>query len=399
MKYIFPVLLLLFYLGDALWWLRVKRRVRNQPWRGLALAFIGLQAVGISMLLASRFGGWPLDGYLPRPILALVFIWHLLFVVPWMLVMAALGVGKGIAALGRWFARVQRREVEASNLGVSRRDFLKSAATLAPAVITGGAAIVSETQLDDFRIRPMELKLPTLPAALDGLSIAHVSDTHVGRFTKGKMLAKIADEVNSLNADLVLMTGDLIDYSLRDLPVGIEFMKSLKSKHGTYLCEGNHDLFQDPVEFRRTVVRSGLNLLRDEQLTLPIRGVRLQLMGLAWVAGHRVSREHAVHDMQAQMDRMRTELDGKAFPIVLAHHPHAFDYAEKFPLMLAGHTHGGQLMLNAQTGFGSLLFRYWSGLYEKDGRQLVVSNGVGNWFPLRINAPAEIVHLTLRRMG
>jgi hypothetical protein len=81
----------------------------------------------------------------------------------------------------------------------------------------------------------------------------------------------------------------------------------------------------------------------------------------------------------------------------LAHHPHAFDAAAAagVPLTLSGHTHGGQLMLNEQLGFGPAMFRYWSGWYRKGVSQLVVSNGVGNWFPLRVNAPAEIIHLTL----
>jgi predicted MPP superfamily phosphohydrolase len=97
------------------------------------------------------------------------------------------------------------------------------------------------------------------------------------------------------------------------------------------------------------------------------------------------------------MERMRREIDEHAFPIVLAHHPHAFDHAEGFPLMLAGHTHGGQIMLNETTGFGPWLFRYWSGLYRREGRTLFVSNGTGNWFPIRVNAPAELVQLTLRQ--
>jgi hypothetical protein len=87
-----------------------------------------------------------------------------------------------------------------------------------------------------------------------------------------------------------------------------------------------------------------------------------------------------------------------AFPILLAHHPHAFDAAVEagLPLTLSGHTHGGQLMLDSRHGGGPFFFRYWSGLYTRGSGQLIVSNGVGNWFPLRINAPAEIVHLTLR---
>ena len=88
-----------------------------------------------------------------------------------------------------------------------------------------------------------------------------------------------------------------------------------------------------------------------------------------------------------------------AFPILLEHHPHAFDAAAEsgIPLTLYGHTHGGQLMLNEQLGFGPAMFRYWSGFYRRGTSQLIVSNGVGNWFPVRMNAPAEIVHLTLKR--
>jgi predicted MPP superfamily phosphohydrolase len=364
----------------------------------LATIFIVLQIAGISILLASRFGGLGWESYFPRPILAMVYIWHLLLVIPWLLFVGVIQFCKGIQALARWITRARPRR-HAGDEGISRREFLTTAMTLAPVVLTGGAALASESELDRFRVRSLELKLPTLPPQLDGLTIAHVSDTHVGRFTRANVLAQLVDDVNKLNADLVLMTGDLIDFSIRDLPAGIESMKALRSKHGTYLCEGNHDLFQDAEQFRRTVLKSGLALLRDQQLTLPIRGVRLQLLGLSWVAGHRVAREHAEAGMKEQMARMRRELDEHAFPIVLAHHPHTFDYAQGFPLMLAGHTHGGQLMLNETTGFGPWFFRYWSGLYKKEGRTLVVSNGVGNWFPLRINAPAELLHLTLRRAG
>ena len=66
-----------------------------------------------------------------------------------------------------------------------------------------------------------------------------------------------------------------------------------------------------------------------------------------------------------------------------------------FPLTLAGHTHGGQIMLTDHIGGGPIRFRYWTGLYRKGDCQLFVNNGVGNWFPLRFNAPAEIVKLTL----
>jgi len=97
--------------------------------------------------------------------------------------------------------------------------------------------------------------------------------------------------------------------------------------------------------------------------------------------------------------RLMSQREPETFPILLAHHPHAFDAAAEasLPVTLSGHTHGGQLMLNEQRGFGPALFRYWSGLYSKGASKLIVSNGVGNWFPLRVRAPAELVHLTLVR--
>ncbi|MBU0639220.1 MAG: hypothetical protein KKB50_10180 [Planctomycetes bacterium] len=98
------------------------------------------------------------------------------------------------------------------------------------------------------------------------------------------------------------------------------------------------------------------------------------------------------------MKRLLPLCRSDAFTILLAHHPHAFDRAAEagIPLTLAGHTHGGQLMLGNDVGAGSVLFKYCSGPYRRGASTLVVSNGVGNWFPLRVNAPAEILHLTLR---
>jgi uncharacterized protein len=131
-------------------------------------------------------------------------------------------------------------------------------------------------------------------------------------------------------------------------------------------------------------------------MILDVRGVPVQLLGLRWTRVHGQGRDAAIG---AEVRKLLEQRAREAFPILLAHHPHAFDAAAEagMPLTLSGHTHGGQLMLNEQLGFGPAMFRYWSGLYERGPSKLIVSNGVGNWFPLRLNAPAEIVHLTLRR--
>ena len=88
--------------------------------------------------------------------------------------------------------------------------------------------------------------------------------------------------------------------------------------------------------------------------------------------------------------------------IALAHHPHTWDCLADavIPLTLSGHTHGGQIMLTPagdprEIGVGQILFRYNRGFYRRNGTTLFVNSGVGNWFPLRFNAPAEIVQIQL----
>jgi predicted MPP superfamily phosphohydrolase len=126
-----------------------------------------------------------------------------------------------------------------------------------------------------------------------------------------------------------------------------------------------------------------------------VRGYPVQFFGLRWVGGNAQERDQVT---ALQVRKLMKQRQPDAFPVLLAHHPHAFDAAidADLPLTLAGHTHGGYLMLDSQHGLGPALFRYWSGLYTRGGSQMIVSNGVGNWFPIRINAPAEIVHITLR---
>src|SRR5262249_56512246 len=140
-------------------------------------------------------------------------------------------------------------------------------------------------------------------------------------------------------------------------------------------------------------VRARVPLLVNESRVVPIRGHLVQLLGLPW---------NRDEDLIARsIQELARQVAPGAFPILLAHHPHAFDAAAAagIPLTVSGHTHGGQLMLTDTIGFGPLLYRYWSGLYRKpehNGVSLVVSNGVGNWFPVRTRAPAEIIHLHLR---
>jgi predicted MPP superfamily phosphohydrolase len=408
---------------DLAWWryadrlLRPLRRAR--VWRGLLAAFAAGEVVLLVLwVIDVMITGPQFDNILPRPLIAATYVWHLLALPTILVLWIATGVLTMPWRLARW---VRREHVEhpehhltatetagtAADLALepqtcvapSRRQFLGAAVAAAPPVLTVGAVTLSARSLDHFRVRNLDVGIPDLPPALHGTTIAHVTDIHVGRFTEGPQLRKIVEETNKLRVDLVLMTGDLINNSLTDLPAALDAVKRLDARAGVYMCEGNHDLFDSVAEFRRRVKSAGVPLLVGESELVRVNGFPVRLLGAAWAQGMTARPRGNYEEVLADNVRpLLAGLSGDALPILLAHHPHAFDLAAGagVPLTLAGHTHGGQLMLSDTIGFGPLMYRYWSGLYTRGGSSLVVSNGVGNWFPLRVHAPAEIVHITLR---
>jgi predicted MPP superfamily phosphohydrolase len=424
MWFIWLILGLMLALDLGWWWYsdRLLRPLRYaRLWRGLVAVFMATQVFMIFWTLAARRFGPGFDQLTPKTLISATYLWHLIALPAVLAIWIAAGVVTMPWRLARW---VRREHVEhprhhitgaeaagaAADLALepqtcvapSRRQFLGGAIAAAPPLLTAGTVGFASLTLNDFRVRRIDLWLPTLPNALDGLSIAHVTDVHVGRFTEGPQLRRIAEATNKLGADLVLLTGDLINNSLSDLPAALDGVKRIDARAGVYMCEGNHDLFDGVGAFRRRVKDAGVSLLVGESDVVTINGHPVQLLGAAWARGA-TARPPGSYDevLAANLPPLLAHRRPDAFPILLAHHPHAFDFAAEagIPLTLAGHTHGGQLMLSRRVGFGPLMYRYWSGLYRRNDSALVVSNGVGNWFPLRVGAPAEIVHITLRRQA
>ena len=368
--------------------------LQGSRWRRFAVLFGLVQLAGLGWLLAGRIleNGW--DKYLPKFAVTDLLLWH-------MLVLPVTSILLSLTALAALIISIVRRlRPEPSSRAsvpddaiLSRRQFIGYAAAALPPLATVSLGTVAMRQLHDFRVNRITLELPNLPPDLHGITIAQVSDMHVGRFTSGRVLDRIVSETNNLQADLVLLTGDLINDSLGYLDPAIDLVRKMHGRFGVYVIEGNHDLIENPSEFETRMSGSGIPFLLDQSAILQLRGQPVQLLGLSWTRS-RHNRDQAISQAVRSLIGQRQP---EAFSILLAHHPHAFDPAAEanIPLTLSGHTHGGQLMLNQQCGFGPAFFRYWSGVYGRADSKLVVSNGVGNWFPLRINAPAEIVHLTL----
>jgi uncharacterized protein len=379
---------------DFAWWKISFRLTKRRLWRIVISVFIGGQLTGLVLAIA----GVHWTSHVPKFVLLTSLVWHYVGVV----VLILLAIAWICARVSWRLARLRRGRpaaVSATGQSLTRREFFGAAAALAPPLFTVGLSGVALAQLQNLRVRRFTLAIPTLPRALDGITIAHVTDIHVGPLTCGRKLREVVSRTNALRPDLVMLTGDLIDYALSDLPEAIAAVKAMEGRYGLWLVEGNHDLAENEGEFQRRIKAAGLPLLLDESAVAQVRGYPVQIFGLRWLRG--LALTHGAGPDRVTGSQLRLVMKHRqpeAFPILLSHHPHAFDAAAAagLPLTIAGHTHGGQFMLDQMHGLGPLMFRYWSGLYTKGPSQLMVSNGAGTWLPFRVNAPAEIVHLTLR---
>jgi len=348
---------------------------------------------------------------LPVPAIYWIMIWHLLMVgTGWLIVLAAVaGYFRGL------LCRLRRRindespdlvrspdggAVEQPDSMLKRRAFLQRVAFVAPWMVTGVATAEGLRQSGRFIVRRVKVKLERCPERLRGLTITHLSDLHVGRIFRPQHLPVMIDAVNQLKSDIVAITGDIIDHSLDFLPVTMDAFTRIEHRYGRFLVIGNHDL----IHFGEVVIaelsQREPGYLSDRCVLLDIDGEKIQVAGLFW------SRNNEAEDGRpGHRDRARTAManaDHHVFTLGLAHHPHAFDALTEqgTDLTLSGHTHGGQIMLTPPgspypIGGGSLFFRYIWGLYRKGTAAMYVTSGIGNWFPVRVNAPAEIVQIQL----
>ena len=189
------------------------------------------------------------------------------------------------------------------------------------------------------------------------------------------------------------VTGDVINTEMGELPVALAAIQRIESRHGIYLCEGNHDVIPGRGKVVEACAQNNLPMLFGSTKIIPVQGRRILIAGLPWM-------RHGFEGKPELVSGLYPERQEGDVRILLAHHPHLFDISESADLVLTGHTHGGQIMFGP-LGLGPLFFKYWSGLYQRKNSTMVVSNGCGDWFPCRIGAPAEIglLRLTAAKTG
>ncbi len=399
----FALVLILILLANLFWWAWVDGRVlaaegSRARWRrwfragwGAYMLFV-LTPVFLLGLAIRRWDAWPV------PAIMWAMMWNMLLV-------SVVSVWAVAATTGSLLARIGRRRKESEPaasppVNLSRRALLSKVATAVPLIVTAAGVAGGLDRAGNFRIRRIEMKLPRLPERLRGLTITHLSDLHVGRLFRPDHLPAMIEAANRLDSDLVMVTGDIIDHSNDFLPAACDAIAQLKHRYGRLLVVGNHDLLDSPNEFCKYLAAREPHVLSDGYVRLNIGGETVQVAGLFWSRNDQPVGRDPGHAGRASTALAGADPD--AFTIGLAHHPHAFDaLADRgVDLTLSGHTHGGQLMLTPPgarwpIGAGSLFFRYIWGQYQRGNALMYVNSGIGNWFPVRLNAPAEMVQIRL----
>ncbi|HVQ62330.1 MAG TPA: metallophosphoesterase [Burkholderiales bacterium] len=240
-------------------------------------------------------------------------------------------------------------------------------------------------------VNNVDVPLAGLPKELEGFTIAQISDIHVGATIKRNFVDAIVDRVNGLHADMVAITGDVVDGSVPDLAHHTEPLARLASRHGTYFVTGNHEYYSGAHEWIREFRRLGARVLMNEHVVLDHDGAALAVAGVADWSAHHFDPSHKSDPHAAARGAPE-----RAPKVLLAHQPRSAALAEAagFHLQLSGHTHGGQFwpwnfLVRLQQPFTAGLNRL--------GRMWVyTSRGTGYWGPpMRFGVPSEITLIRL----
>jgi predicted MPP superfamily phosphohydrolase len=269
-------------------------------------------------------------------------------------------------------------------------------------VVVGAAALavlwgftIGQSRVAHTRLR---FELPGLHDDLRGLRIVQLSDLHIGNRLEGDRLERMVERANRLEPDLIVLTGDIFDFDRAHVPDGARRLSKLRARHGVYAVLGNHDAAAGADFVASALERWSpeLRLLRDEIVAVPV-GRPLYLAGV-----EDPGREWSRRDVElAGLDAVAAARRDDGPTVLLVHRPEAFAQAERhgFPLVLAGHTHGGQIALPGSAGqlnLARVMTRFTRGTYRRGGTTLYVNRGIGVAGPaIRIGCTREITTIEL----
>ncbi len=292
-----------------------------------------------------------------------------------------------IAALRRQFG---------ADLDPSRRRALNalSGGLLAtPVAALGYGAFVERL---DFRLREVDLPFHGLSPDLDGLRLLQLSDIHLSPFLSEGDLARVIDASNELRPHLTLITGDLITSRGDPLGACIRQLARLRSDAGSFGCLGNHERYARVEDLATAeAARAGIRFLRHQAQALRFGSATLNLAGVDF---------YSLFHKDRYLRGAEKLVAPGAFNLLLSHNPDVFPVAARqgYHLLLAGHTHGGQVtveILDQQLNPARFFTPYVYGAYRIGQAAAYVTRGIGTiGIPARVGAPPEISLLRLRKV-
>lgn len=277
--------------------------------------------------------------------------------------------------------------------------FMRSFAQTAGAVILAAALFIGVYgSVDGERNETVEhhdIYVENLPDGFDGFKLAQITDTHIGPYYKIKDLSDDLDKAKAEGAEVIMMTGDLID-DIRFMPetAGIISSRSGSFPYGMIYVRGNHEFHRDPQYIEEELKKTPIRILNNSHTAIARNNSVLFVAGVDYPEARGEERNKAMASMTE--DAFRGIPEG-APRIFLAHHSDFIDagFANHAFLTLTGHTHGMQTGVMGKPLF--LPFKYTRGSYTDSIGYGYVSRGNGGWFPFRIGCSRELAIFTLHK--
>ncbi len=384
-------------------WTRLAKERRWHPLSYRAFWFVsGILFIFLFSQLMQRLAGAEtseVDYYLF--VAANIWIIPKLIIVPLLLFKnSIIGIARRVTKLfpKNGVRKEEETELIPESANPSRRKFLQNAGWVAAGIPFVATAYGAINTIYDYKIYRIEVPIWNLPQSMDGLRIVQLSDVHSGSFPSKSTFFDIVNMVNSLNPDFIVTTGDFVNNNYRELDLTKDGFAAMKAKYAVLGSLGNHDHYTGEKgleQLKQILTHSNVGLLVNESRSFEINGETIQFAGVDCNISGRT-----FMDLEGAMANLRPEKP----TILLCHDPREWDKQIRgrgIPLVLSGHTHGGQIGIEAGKNVISpvrLIYKQFAGLYQSGKEYLYVNRGVGTVGPpFRIGINPEIALITLKR--
>lgn len=270
---------------------------------------------------------------------------------------------------------------------LTRRAALKGVLAATVGAVTGTATYGVAFERHRLGVTQATLPVSGLPAALEGLRVALLTDIHHSPLVSAEDVQRAVQLALAQRPDLIVLGGDYVTLADRTFvgPVA-ELLAPLHAPHGVFAILGNHD---DDKEMPAALARKGFTVLKDQRTRLTLRGEALEVAGIRFWT-------------RRPADIARVLRNAHDTVLLLAHDPRRLREAADLNVaaVLSGHTHGGQVVLPGVGAVAKARFPILQGLGRRENTAIFVSRGIGTvYVPVRINCPPEVALVTLSRRG